>query len=311
MRNLWNGIAVLGIIAANGAAYAQTEGRASAESVVTVLPKSGEAAAPVPESALKVEVNGKQVQPSTWQPYGKGEVQMVLLIDNSARTSFGRNLSDLANFLKNLPPNVSAAVAYMQNGAAVFSGTLSKDHAAAAGALHLPSGTPGSNASPYFCLEDLVKHWPAPRSAARREVLMITDGTDPYNVRYDPENPYITSTLDAVNRGGLVVYSIYWRDQGGLDNSLYQTNAGQSYLTQVADATGGNFYYEGLTNPVSFVPFLSDLRRRLDNQYELAVPVRPEKKEDYPSLKVRSDIGAVKITAANRVAVAPEGTAAQ
>ncbi len=311
-RNLWTSIAVLGVLSAASAGYAQnSEGQASAETVVTVLPKNGEAAAPLPESALKVEVNGKQVQPATWQPYGKGEIQMVLLIDNSARFSFGRNLGDLATFIKNLPPNVSAAVAYMQNGAAVLSGTLSKDRTATAGELHLPSGTPGSNASPYFCLQDLVKHWPAARSVARREVLMITDGVDPYNVRYDPENPYITSTLDAVNRGGLVVYSIYWRDQGGLDNSQYETNAGQSYLTQVADASGGNFYYEGLTNPVSFVPFLSDLQRRLDNQYELEVPVRAQKKEDYPSLKVRAEGSAVKITAANRVATAPEGAAAQ
>ena len=301
----------LGVAVLAGSGFAQTEGASSSESVVTVLPRNGEAAAPVPQSALKVEVNGKETQPITWRPYGQGEVQLVLLIDNAARSSFGRNLSDLAAFIKNLPPNVSAGIAYMENGRAVFSGPLSKDRASVAGQLHLPSGTPGSNASPYFCLQDLVKHWPAQRSAARREVLMITDGVDPYTVRYDPENPYINATLDAVNRGGLVVYSMYWRDQGGLSGTSYETNAGQNYLSQVAETTGGYFYYQGLTNPVSFVPFLADFSRRLDNQYELVVPVKPEKKEGYASLKVKTDVGGVKVTAANRIAVAPEGAAAQ
>ncbi len=301
----------LALLTATGA-RAQDEGApASAQTVVTVLPKGNEAAAPVPQSSLKVEVDGKTVQPSDWHPYGKGEVQLVLLIDNSARTSFGRNLQDLSKFIENLPPNVSADVAYMQNGVAVMSGALSKDHANVAARLHLPGGSPGSNASPYFCLQDLAKRWPAGPSAARREVLMITDGVDPYNVRYDPENPYIQATLDATNRAGLVVYSIYWRDQGGLSGTFYETNAGQNYLTQVADATGGNLYYQGLTNPVSFLPFLADFSRRLENQYELGMPVKAEKKESYASLKVKTDVGGLKLTAPQRVAVAPAGVAAQ
>ncbi len=291
-------------------AWAQGDaGPSRAQTVVTVLPKGGEAAAAIPESALKVEVGGKTVQPLEWRPYGQGEVQLVLLIDNSARTSFGRNLDDLSKFIKDLPPNVTAGVAYMQNGAAVFANPLSKDHTSVAGELHLPAGSPGSNASPYFCLQDLAKRWPAAPSAARREVVMITDGVDPYNVRYDPQNPYIQTALDASNRAGLVVYSIYWRDQGRLSGTFYETDAGQNYLTQVADATGGNLYYQGLTNPVSFVPFLSDLSRRLENQYELAVPVKAEKKGSFDSLKVKTDIGGLKLRAADRVAVAPEGAA--
>ena len=294
------------------ALLAQNEGGpAAASTVVTVLPKSGDAVAPVPQSALQVKVDGKTVQPLTWHPYGQGEVQLVLLIDDSARTSFGRNLDDLANFANSLPPNVSLGVAYMQNGAAVFAGPLSKDHASVAKTLHLPGGAPGSNASPYFCLQDLARRWPAPPSAARREVLMITDGVDEYNLRYDPEDPYVRAALDAANRAGLVIFSIYYRDQGRLSRSFYETDAGQNYLTQVADATGGNLYYEGTINPVSFTPFLTDLTRRLQNQYELGVPVRPEKKVSYADLKLKSDVGSIKLRAANRIAVGATGSVQQ
>ena len=294
------------------ALLAQSEnGPAAASTVVTVMPKSGDMVAPVPQNALQVKVNGKTVQPITWHPYGQGEVQLVLLIDNSARTSFGRNLDDLANFVNNLPPNVAVSIAYMQNGASVFAGPLSKDHASVAKTLHLPGGAPGSNASPYFCLQDLAKRWPAPTSAARREVLMITDGVDEYNLRYDPEDPYVRAALDAANRAGLVIFSIYYRDQGRLSRSFYETDAGQNYLTQVADTTGGNLYYEGTINPVSFTPFLTDLTRRLQNQYELGVPVKPEKKTSYVDLKLKTDVGGVKLTAASRIAVEAAGSAQQ
>lgn len=283
----------------------------AAQTIVTVLPKNGDNAPALAVSALQVKVDGKVVQPLTWHPYGQGEVQLVLLIDNSLRTSFGRNLEDLDKFVQGLPPNVSFGVAYMQNGAAMFAGPLSTDHAAAAKLIRLPAGSPGSNASPYFCLQDLAKRWPAPPSAARREVIMITDGVDPYALRYDPDNPYIQTALNAANRAGLVVYPIYYRDQGRLSSTYYETNAGQNYLTQVADATGGNLYYEGLSNPVSFSPFLTDINRRLENQYELAVPVKSAKKASFAELKLKTDNGAVKLKAADRVAVAAEGAAAQ
>ena len=280
----------------------------SSETIVTVLPKSGDAAPTLPQSALEVKVDGKKVQPLAWAPFHQGEIQLVMLIDDSARTSFGRNLDDLSKFVQGLPPNVDIAIAYMQNGASVFAGPFSRNHAEVAKTLHLPGGSPGSNASPYFCLQDLAKRWPAPPSGARREVLMITDGVDEYNLRYDPEDPYVRAAIDASSRAGMVVFSIYYRDQGRLSRSFYETNAGQNYLFQVADATGGNVYYEGLSNPVSFSPFLDDLTRRLENQYELAVPVKPEKKLSYADLKVKSEVGGVKLKAANRVVVPAIGT---
>jgi hypothetical protein len=194
----------------------------------------------------------------------------------------------------------------MQNGAAVFSTPMSTDHKAVLRGLHLPVGSPGSNASPYFCLQDLAKHWPAPPSQARREVLMITDGVDEYNLRYDPDDPYVHAAIDASNAAHLVIFPIYFRNEGRLSRSFYETNAGQNYLFQVADATGGNVYYEGLSNPVSFIPFLEDLSERFKNQYELGVPVSPERKMSYADLRIKANLpDGAKLRAADRLAVPP------
>jgi hypothetical protein len=282
---------------------AQREPEASA--VVTALTKANDAP-PISQQQIQVSVEGKQVQPSLWRAYGHGPVELVLLIDGSARTSLGRNLEDMAGFITNLPPNFAVGVAYMQNGQAVFTAPLSKDHAAVAKQLHLPGGSPGSSASPYFCLSSLAKSWPAPRSAARREVVMVTDGVDEYNLRYDPDNPYVHSAVTDAQRAGLVVFSIYYRNQGRLSGSFYETNAGQNYLTQVADETGGNLYYEGLGNPVSFSPFFEDLNRRLGNQYELDFPVTEKKKASSVALRVKSEVSSIKFKAPDHVAVLAE-----
>ncbi len=281
---------------------AAQENTAPVTTVVTALPKSGEAP-PLPQQQVKLTVNGKDTPPTSWRPYGQGAVELVILIDNSARTSLGRNLEDITHFVETLPPNVTGGIAYMQNGTAQFAGPMTTDHAALVKQVHLPAGSPGSNASPYFCLSDLAKRWPEPRSAARREVVMITDGVDEYNRRFDPEDPYLKSAISDAQRAGLVVYSIYFRDQGRASGTGYETNAGQNLLAQVADATGGNLYYEGLANPVSMSPFFADLTRRLNNQYELGFNAPVKKKAELVELKVKSENGAVKLKAPDHVEV--------
>src|ERR1700692_3242692 len=139
----------------------------------------------------------------------------------------------------------------MQNAQANRSGPLTTDREQALKGLHIPAGFPGANASPYFCLSDLAKSWPSHDRTARREVLMVTDGVDNYDRAYDPEDPYVSTAINDSVRAGLVVYSIYWKDMGRANNSWYESNAGQTLLLLVTQATGGNSYWEGMGNPVS------------------------------------------------------------
>ena len=98
---------------------------------------------------------------------------------------------------------------------------------------------------------------------------MITDGVDDYERRYDPEDPYVEAAINDSVRAHLVVYSIYWRDQGRFDRTGYAANDGQNLLAQLTQVTGGNSYWRGDGNPVNFEPYFADIDRRIDNQYEL------------------------------------------
>jgi hypothetical protein len=124
-------------------------------------------------------------------------------------------------------------------------------------------------------LADAMPTAPAIRRGAQeaaqskaRFVLMISNGVDPYNGStsvMNQDSPYVESAVKDAQRAGVAVYSIYYTDAGirGPSASL----SGQSYLAQVAEATGGMNYFEGTGNPVSMTPFLADFQHALANTY--------------------------------------------
>lgn len=290
-------------------ALAQNQGQA----IVTVVPKHGNEAAPnlTQQDVQSIKVNGKQARVTSFVSLrnDSSPVELVLLIDDAARSSMGRQMQDIERFIGSLPPNVKAGIAYMENGRAVFSGPLSGNHDQVLRALRLPAGVPGADASPYFCLSDLAKSWPSQDRSARREVVMVTDGVDTYNRRFDPNDPYVQAALNDSVRAGLVVNSIYWKNQGRLDNLGWENADGQNLLTEVDEGTGGKNFLQGFGDPVSFQPYFEDLLQRLHNQYEIGFSAPGNGKADIETFRLKLTAPGAEVDAPQQVLVAPNETA--
>jgi hypothetical protein len=252
--------------------YLWAQETSTGRAIVTVNSKSVEDVNTVPRQTISVYENRKLQEVAGWVPL-RGErsgLQLVVLMDDSSSGNLGLQLNDLRSFVTGLPPATQVAIGYMRNGTPNLVQNFTRDHAQAANSFRLPSGVAGGNGSAYFCLSDLVKHWPVGDGNVRREVVMVTDGVDRYSGgRFDPEDPYVQAAISDAQKAGVLVYSIYYRGAGRFDQSRTVTDGGQNYLTQVSASTGGKVYLEGLGNPVSFAPFLSDIQRKLQNQYEL------------------------------------------
>jgi hypothetical protein len=303
---------VAGALLLAASAFSQGEKDGQGQIVVTVLPKhDGDSAPNISAQDMTVKVNGKEAKVSGLQVLKgtKDPVELVVLIDGSARTSLGRQLDDIAQFVKSLPPNIRATIGYMQNGNTALSGPLTTDHEAVLRGLHLPAGSAGTNGSPYFCISDLAKRWPSQDREARREVLMVTDGVDEYNRRFDPDDPYVQAAVADSVRAHLVVYSIYWRNQGRADNTQYENNTGQNLLQIITQATGGKSFWEGTGNPVSFQPYLEELTRRFQNQYELSFVVPLKGKPMVEEIKLKFKAPGSEVDAPQQVFVARPGLA--
>jgi len=271
------------LLLASSALAADQKQEVEGSTVVTVLPQK-ETPGGIPQDALHLKLDGKESAVTGFRPLRdpQSKVEMVVLIDDGARSSLGTQMNDIAKFIEGQRPDTKVAVAYMMNGRAALTRPLTTNHEAVANSLHLTlaRGEADISASPYFCLSDLAKNWPSSDAHARREVVMITDGVDYYEVRYDPEDPYVQSAMNDAVRAHLIVYAIYWRSADRFDRTGYAADDGQNLLAQVTETTGGYSYWEGYGNPVSFRPYFEDIDRRLDNQYELdfmtAVGNKPE-----------------------------------
>ena len=277
---------------------------ADAHTIITVLSKNKEAAPAVLPANVAVKVDGKEASVAAMRHYGsdKANLQLVLLIDDSARTSLGLYLKEMGEFINSLPPNVEIGVAYIDNGGARFVQPFTLDHATAAKQLRLPSGFPGANASPYFALTALMKAWPSAGRGMRHEVVMVSNGVDGfYGLRYDPEDPYVNATIKQAQQAGVVIYSIYYKDRGIASRLGVGINSGQNYLIQMSEATGGELYYQGFDNPVSMGPFFEQISRNLQNQYEVGLSVPAKVKDGLQSLKVKVNVPNTKVNSPSSV----------
>jgi hypothetical protein len=130
---------------------------------------------------------------------------------------------------------------------------------------------------------------------------MITNGVDPYNGSTritNQDSPYVQAAVEDAQRAGVSVSSIYYGDAGfGGGRGSF---SGQSYLSQVADGTGGRSYYEGTGSPVSIAPYLQQFQHAISETFVATFPVKAKGKE-LATLKAETKASGVKLHAPQAV----------
>ena len=102
-------------------------------------------------------------------------------------------------------------------------------------------------------------------------------------------------------RYGVIVHSIYTRGVGHVGRNYYELTNGQNALAKLGEETGGESFYLGLQNAVSFKPYLDRLQLILNNQYFLAFNAVPGKKDGLQRVKISTEIPKVEIVSADNV----------
>lgn len=228
-------------------------------------------------------------------------LELFLLIDDAANSSFDNQLQDLKQFINSQPATTAIGVGYMRNGTVELVQNPTTDHALASKSLRIPVGDPGSSPSPYFSLVDLTKRWPG--APLRREVVMMTDGIDRFWGSSGPDDPYVDQAIDALQKAGIIVYSIYAPGVGHYRHSPWSMNWGQNYLSEISERTGGEMYNYMLGAAVSFTPFLNDLAERLTHQLLVSFIPKPENKPGFRSVRFRTEVPNAELVGPDRVYV--------
>jgi hypothetical protein len=132
---------------------------------------------------------------------------------------------------------------------------------------------------------------------------MVTDGVDWFGGSVG-QDPYVDEAVADAERAGVIVYAIYSPGAGHSGHSYWRAYWGQIYLSQVADETGGEAYYIGLSGaPVTFVPYLDGIAARLPRQYLLSFLAKPEKKAGMRRVRLQTEVSNAELVAASQVYV--------
>lgn len=295
--------------ALSGSVLAQQEGPVTTRVIVRADVKRDAASPVLRTSDVTVNVAGRDVPVVSVAPAiaastlsGRSSAQpleVAMLLDEGLRTNFDTNLGEVSDFVRSLASSrTSVGLGYMRNGTVNFAQGFSSDPDVVAKGVRVPLSAGGISASPYFCLQDLLKHWPTNTGAAR-VVIMITNGIDYYNGSVSPLNqdsPYVDETIRLAQRANVPVYSIYFG--GRAVNGLYASSSGQNYLGRLAKETGGDSYNQGQITPPSISPFLRDFQQALARSYEVNFQ---DSGRSLQRLKVSTGVPGVKLQAQTQV----------
>ncbi len=231
-------------------------------------------------------------------------LDLFVLIDDASDASLGVQLGDLRAFINAQPATTRTGVGYMSNAGVRVVQELTADHAAAAKAVRLPSGTAGAYGRPWLSVADLMRRWP--EGSNRHAVIMVTDGKDRprHGLHFrglEPVSPDVDTASVIAQRTGTVIYSIYTPGVGHLQHHYWEGINGQNGLAKLSGETGGEAFFLGLHAPVSFSPYLDRIQRMLDNQYLLTFEARPGKKAGLQRVKLTTEVAGVEFISADNV----------
>ncbi len=288
--------------------HAQDQASSSNVQVTTVVTALGPKYT-APPALGKQDINvteGKQKREVTnWVPAqgDKAALQLAIVIDDADSQDLATQLSDLKNFISSQPASTAIGVFYASNGTVQPAFQFSTDHEAVAKSVRIPLGYTGAYSSIYLSVMSLMKGWPV-TGGARREILLIADGIDRFRGDY-PISPDVDSTIINAQRAGIMIHTLFATGVGRATRNSFRLNLGQSNLAKIADATGGEAFFQGFLTPVSYAPFLQQLDMVLKNQYWLSWATERAKKPkgELRGFKVRTEQRGVDISAADKVFV--------
>ncbi len=294
------------LILATTISFAQSAAQGTVPITITVSTEArhGKEAPAVYKEDVRVFHEHDRLQVTGWTPYhgDQAGLELFVVIDDATSTDLGTQFDDLKKFMTAQPATTAIGVGYSRNGTVQVAQKPTTDHAQAARALRLPQGLIGES-SPYLAITDLVKNWP--QSANRREILMISSGID--YLQGGPNDSYMQEAIDQAQRAAIQVYAIYATSLGHAGHSYWRISWGQNNLSQLTEQTGGEFYLQALSAPISFGPYLDQFANRLSHQYKLTFLAVPGNKAGYQRIRLETEVTNAELVAQQNVYVPAAG----
>lgn len=200
---------------------------------------------------------------------GESPVVLAVLIQDDLVSRVSGEISGIKDFIRRLPEGSRVMTAYISAGSLRTTQEFTTDRERAAGSLRIiVSSASASPYNPYVEVLDALHHFDS-QPEGRRVVLLVSDGLD-LSRGFRSASPTLSVDLDrAINeaqRRGITVFTIYAPSIGLTSGSHLATMFGQGSLSRLADETGGEAFFSGISF-VSFDPYLREFNQLLGRQW--------------------------------------------
>src|ERR1051325_2122849 len=198
-------------------------------------------------------------------------INLMVLVQDDVVSSVRLETKSMAEFIRRLPRGSRVSVGYVRTGTLQVKQKFTNDLEKAAASLRGPTGIATTAPyNPYVEVIEAVKRFDA-QPAGRRAILLISDGLD---ISHGADSSSPSQSLDLqraiteAQRRSVAIYSFYapaaltTRDLNLISNA-------QGSLEKLSDETGGRAFFQGLSAPTSFDPFIKELSAALDRQIAL------------------------------------------
>jgi len=222
-------------------------------------------------------------------------LNLFVLIQDDVISSIGPEMRPLAEFIRRLPRGSRVSVGYLRTGTLQVRQKFTADLDRAAKALRPPVGLASTAPyNPYVEVIEALRRFDS-QPAGRRAILLVSDGLDiSRGVEPGGQTLDLERAINQAQRRSVAIYAFFAPTVTSQGNPTLIASA-QSGLNRLADDTGGRAYFQGFGAPISFVPFLKDLRASLDMQIALTyLSTHPQK--GFHRVKIVSSTPGVDVT---------------
>lgn len=225
--------------------------------LVALVPLAALAAGPSINSERKPSNRERVLEP----------INLAILIQDNLVSHVSNELEITRGFIETLPKGSQVMVGYITTGSLQVRQPFTNDLGKAAGSLRILISSPdASSFNPYVEVLEALRKFDS-QSKNRNILLMISDGLDDSR-GFDP-----ASVLDSIDmnraiaeakRRDVLIYSFYAPSVGLTSRSFLAASYGQSSLGRISRETGGQAFFQGTTDFVTFNSYFERLTQALN-----------------------------------------------
>jgi hypothetical protein len=196
-------------------------------------------------------------------------VNLAVLFQDDLTTQVSNELAVTRDFITSLPSGSRVMVGYITAGSLQIRQPFTTDLGKAGRSLRiLRSSTSSSPFNPYEQVVQALRSFDG-GFKGRNAVLLISDGLDTsrgFDLSSSLNTIDLERAIKQANARNVAVYSFYAPSVGLTSRSGLAASFGQSSLNRLANDTGGEAFFQGISGFVTFDSYFKHLRQTLNEQ---------------------------------------------